>query len=829
VPAVVMGPRCNRRVTCDPFPTNARSESAIAANPLNPLNMIGASKRFTNPSIYAFSLASYATFDGGQTWMESSLTLLPGWAGTSDPAVAWDNAGNAYLVALPFGPGTPTDYTGPIIGIAVYKSTNGGRTWGAPVLIHASIGDDKQWAAGDGNPASPYYGNVYAAWDDGSNLRFARSTDHGITWKGTGASPAGSILASDSFSPELSVAADGTIYIVWLGGGGTQIKFVKSTNGGNSFSASAVVASGITSIPSKLPGGIFRTFSLPTGCTGTGSKVVFAWADYREGVSRIYYRRSTNGGNNWHGPSSGEPLLSGGAVSGSAQHDFHPQLISTPNGEIGCAFYEFGPKGPGEFVPPLIHVILAVSTNDGASFPNRITVTDTAWDPTVDAPLAHGNPAITFIGDYFGLDASRLGFFPFWTDTRTGVQEIFVSRISVNPADVYIRDSSSDIGDVPSPGFHWEYPDLIVRRQPDGNVNFVNEDLLRDGVTNHYIYAKVTNRGPNKAHNVKLSITVGNWPNLQGLPGSEFRYPQDWYSGDWDTPYLQDNRLNLGENTGIDIPNGNTKIIGPIVWPAAQIPDPYGVHPWHPCLLAEVRTDNDDSAGGIYGCDIDADPDPCKFGSFFWGNNNVSQRNLTYATVIAATATLIQLPFIVGSIWSSSKFIEVIVNKGRELAYTPMILRMESIIVPGDKLPTECGISEIMFEENCKVVVRMGKCDVGEIIASKGTIWRPNCPPSKIETEEEVSYGSQKIDKEWHLNRPKGIVGFPIVPGEMKRMTLSFTTPLTLKPEDRPLIQIFQRNDHKVITGSVTLELKVTKGSRSIEKQKKVKAKKRKT
>lgn len=91
---------------------------------------------------------------------------------------------------------------------------------------------------------------------------------------------------NDSFSPELSVALDGTIYIVWIAG--TQIKFVKSTDGGDSFSAPMIVATGITLIPFQLPGGKFRTYSLPTGCTGAGNNVVFAWADYREGVSRIY-------------------------------------------------------------------------------------------------------------------------------------------------------------------------------------------------------------------------------------------------------------------------------------------------------------------------------------------------------------------------------------------------------------------------------------------------------------------------------------------------------------------------------------------------------------
>ena len=60
---VIHGPRFNRRVTCDSDPENARSESDLAVNPLNPYNMVGSSKRFTDIAGYAFSLAAYATFD----------------------------------------------------------------------------------------------------------------------------------------------------------------------------------------------------------------------------------------------------------------------------------------------------------------------------------------------------------------------------------------------------------------------------------------------------------------------------------------------------------------------------------------------------------------------------------------------------------------------------------------------------------------------------------------------------------------------------------------------------------------------------------------------
>jgi hypothetical protein len=166
-------------------------------------------------------------------------------------------------------------------------------------------------------------------------------------------------------------------------------------------------------------------------CAGNDDTVVVAWADYREGVSRVYYRRSLDGGDTWEGSFSGDPLLTGSAVSSSKLHDFHPQLVSNPDGVIGCAFYEFGPMPDRQ----LINVVMVASSDDGASFKDRVTVTDGPWDPTVDAPLSHGKATTTFIGDYFGLAASSLGFFPFWTDTRTGVQEMFTAQVVLSDND----------------------------------------------------------------------------------------------------------------------------------------------------------------------------------------------------------------------------------------------------------------------------------------------------------------------------------------------------------------------------------------------------------
>jgi hypothetical protein len=102
-------------------------------------------------------------------------------------------------------------------------------------------------------------------------------------------------------------------------------------------------------------------------------------------------------------------------------HCFHPQIATTGTGVVGCAFYVYGQ----EFNKWVIRVQLAASWDNGETFPWFITVTDRSWNPLVNAPLAHGLENVHFIGEYFGLDSSEEAFALLWTDTRTGVQELF--------------------------------------------------------------------------------------------------------------------------------------------------------------------------------------------------------------------------------------------------------------------------------------------------------------------------------------------------------------------------------------------------------------------
>lgn len=440
LPFLTRVPDKNIQVTYDSNPQNDRSESALVVNPLDSTNMVGSSKKFTVPNTYQFSLVAYATFNGGLTWKESPLTLpasINGNAveGISDPAVAFDDVGTAYLLGMAFNGSLPTDR---YQGMVMYMSFDGGASWSAPNVIHVGT-DDKQSMGADLNNStnSAYHGNLYVAWDDvtDTTVRFARSTNHGGSWKGVSVAgvdqPTGSLIISGAALSTISVDAKGHVWVfafaTWPDSNGNPVGsyvYVTSSDGGATFSAVQPAVVGITLPPNNLPGATFRVEPIPTSCVTGGTQLVVAWTDYRNQRAEIYYRRTNPAGTNWQGNISGD-LLTAAAPSSADQHDFMPQLAATPDGEIGCCFYEFGPK-PGS-TKPLIDVVTVLSIDNGVKFNYRLTVTDQPWDPTVDYPTDEfGN---SFIGDYFGFAASPNGFFPFWTDTRTKVQELFTSGV----------------------------------------------------------------------------------------------------------------------------------------------------------------------------------------------------------------------------------------------------------------------------------------------------------------------------------------------------------------------------------------------------------------
>jgi hypothetical protein len=180
------------------------------------------------------------------------------------------------------------------VNVAVSRSKDG-LTWGKPIMVDSSGGDDKNWITCDNNANSPHYGNCYTEWDSGAIL-MSTSTDGGLTWGAAKTSADG----AGGLGGEPLVQPNGTVVVPFLGNG---IQSFTSTNGGSSWGRSMVIAQANTFQDNSN----LRSSSLPlpsTGIDGSG-KIYVVWSDcsFRSGCTTNDLVMSTSkNGTKWSKP-----------------------------------------------------------------------------------------------------------------------------------------------------------------------------------------------------------------------------------------------------------------------------------------------------------------------------------------------------------------------------------------------------------------------------------------------------------------------------------------------------------------------------------------------
>jgi hypothetical protein len=172
-------------------------EPDIAVSPRDPRVAVAVAHDGRFPDGGAVDISYAWTHDGGRTWHHAPVpgitTAVGGiWDRASDPVLAFGPDGTLYLSVLAFDNTCPS-------GVTVSRSTDGGRTFGAPVTVHSSqtcdVSDDKNWLVVDNSWRSPHRGRVYQFWtafltlsdgSDGGSPQWLRySDDHGRTWSDT--------------------------------------------------------------------------------------------------------------------------------------------------------------------------------------------------------------------------------------------------------------------------------------------------------------------------------------------------------------------------------------------------------------------------------------------------------------------------------------------------------------------------------------------------------------------------------------------------------------------------------------------------------------------
>ncbi len=206
---------------------------------------------------------------------------------------------------------------------------------------------------------------------------------------------------------------DGGVHVVWYdeNQGATHV-MRRSGDGGATFAAARVVASGFA--PSRSPFPFFTWASYPLVATDPADprRLYVAWsADSGSDQTDVFLTRSIDGGATW-----GLPIRAND-VSAVPRHVFFPALGVDAGGTVRIAWGEdrFDLANAGTLP---YDVFVAASGDRGASFATPERVSTVSSDPRSE-PIG-GN----FLGDGFALSASGVAL---WTDTRNGNADIFAA------------------------------------------------------------------------------------------------------------------------------------------------------------------------------------------------------------------------------------------------------------------------------------------------------------------------------------------------------------------------------------------------------------------
>lgn len=200
---VAVGPYVSVQVNVDALGHNivgdAANEPSIAVNPTNPMNMVIGWRQFYSVSSN-FRQAGWAyTFNKGSSWTFPGV-LTPN-TFRSDPVLDVDASGVFYYQSLTTN-----------VRVEVFKSVNGGVSWGAPV---DSFGGDKNWLVID-KTGGPGHGFHYGIWQRfaaccGPNV-LTRSFNGGQSYSGPTQVPRWPTFGM------LAVGPDGTLFAAGIDG-----------------------------------------------------------------------------------------------------------------------------------------------------------------------------------------------------------------------------------------------------------------------------------------------------------------------------------------------------------------------------------------------------------------------------------------------------------------------------------------------------------------------------------------------------------------------------------------------------------------------------------
>lgn len=424
--------------------TELQNEEQVAINPTDANNMVAVWRDFR---LGYRQVAWGYTFDGGATWTDGGLFVEPNYPYQSDPGVTADRHGNFYAIVLSF-----TNTSSPN-GFYVYKSTNGGVSWGPPMEVIngvPNVFEDKEFIACD-RTDSPHADNLYVVWTRfyTTQILMRRSTNGGWLWDPT-------VTVSDQNGVQFPipvVGPQGELYVAWTRYSPAAIMFDVSTDGGSSFGTDRQVTTVYTA-STVLNGGI-NAYGSPhmDADISTGpyrGRVYVAFMDRRAGYGDfdIWVTSSDDQGVSWTTPVrvNDDPVNNG-------RDQFLPWLVVDNLGVVTVVFLDRRHDPQNR----TYHCVLTQSFDGGATWEPNVQVSGVASDPQYAAlagPLDAGSESGTggpagavgaagdgpvpsvepsragLLGEYIGVTSWNGRPTPIWTDIRNFHQDAYAGYLS---------------------------------------------------------------------------------------------------------------------------------------------------------------------------------------------------------------------------------------------------------------------------------------------------------------------------------------------------------------------------------------------------------------
>jgi hypothetical protein len=397
---------------------DAANECAISVDPTNGNKMTIAWRQF-NSVTSNFRQAGWGfTTDGGTTWTFPGV--LENNVFRSDPVTNSDEIGQFFYLSL------QSDVNLSFFCDDLWRSINGGQSWTLLSGERGGGGGDKEWFTID-KTSGPGHGFQYQS-DDGINcsgggVEFQRSTNGGVTWQAPIVVPSGTDLGT------LDVDSNGNLFIG--GEGSSNFNCVRSSNaqiGGQtptfdrntSVNMGGFLGSGGIN-PDGLDGQLFLAIDRSGTATNNNIYMLASVVPSGRSTTDVMFVRSTDGGLTFSAPRR----INDDPVNPSKWHWFGTLSVA-PNGRIDSVWYDTRNAANNTDS----QLFYSFSTDGGLTWAANVAVSD-SFNPFEGYPnQSKIGDYITIVSDNTGGNVAYSATFNFNPSRNQHEEDVYYVRVA---------------------------------------------------------------------------------------------------------------------------------------------------------------------------------------------------------------------------------------------------------------------------------------------------------------------------------------------------------------------------------------------------------------